>query len=316
MTSMARRVRTNPVGAIRAGCRRDPEMYTSTEDARSDLMLAGAVFLFGGIIFQIVLRIIPLGQVPVLGELLLIAQPVITTALVPFLLIRYRQEPWSMYGLGGGVQGLAPGVALALPIVAATLIVPVVLGASPLAALPVTVTGGSEAVALVARLLQFASLAFFAIYGTVKARDAFRGEYKTVRDGALEVLRILGIVVAAGAALTLLTVLGQIDVRGLLAFLLPAAGVGGTVWLMWRSLSGPSSTVRPVLVAPTVIFGLAAFRIQLQPGALAETVYQAGLLACVGLVVGLLSEQRRSGWPAIGLALTIAALSTFGRIIR
>jgi hypothetical protein len=67
-----------------------------------------------------------------------------------------------------------------------------------------------------------------------------------------------------------------------------------------------------VLVTPTVIFGLAAFRLRLDPGALVEAAYQAGLLAAVGLVVGLLQETRRSAWPAVGLCLVVAALSGAG----
>ncbi len=69
-------------------------MYTSTEDARSDLFLSGAVFLFGGIIVQAVLRIIPLDRIPGLGAVLAVVLPLVTTVLVPYLLIRYRKEPW------------------------------------------------------------------------------------------------------------------------------------------------------------------------------------------------------------------------------
>src|SRR5690606_28121006 len=78
-------------------------MFTSTEDARSDLFLSGAVYVFGPTVIAILVNVFGLSNVPAALIVLSLVQPVVTTALVPFLLMRYRSESFGQYGYGAGL---------------------------------------------------------------------------------------------------------------------------------------------------------------------------------------------------------------------
>lgn len=293
-------------------------MYTSTEDARSDLFLAGAVFVFGGLIVQILLNIVPLGRVPFVAPALAILLPLATTVLVPFLLIRYRREPWSMYGL----DGFAPsefgfGLLLGAPLVVATLAAAVVAGLSPLGVLPLTGIVGLTGVDPFARLAQWLGYGLLAVYGTVKARDAFRGEHARLADGARQIGKILGIAVAAAVVLLMLSLAARGVLAGSLGlavgFLLMPLGVATAFLLAVSQVPAPTATSRPTLVTPAVLLGLGAFHLTFDAVGIVSTIYLTGLLALLGVVIGVVMESRRSAWAAVGLALVVATLTNLAQ---
>lgn len=297
-------------------------MYTSTEDARSDLFLAGAVFLFGGIILRVLLNLVPLERIPFVAPLLAIVLPLVTTVLVPFLLIRYRGEPWSMYGLGSfSASAFGYGALLGLPVVVAGLVAALATGVSPTSAVPLAGVAGPT-VAVLARVSQWLGFALLAVYGTVKARDAFRGEAQTLAEGARQIAKILGVAVLAAVVLLLLS----LAARGVLLGSLEAAvgvvlmplGVATALVVVLGQLPASSVTTRPTLVTPAVLLGLAGFHISFDAVAFVTAVYLGGVLALLGLLVGLLQEWRRSAWAGIGLLLVIALLSNFaqGAVLR
>lgn len=294
-------------------------MYTSTEDARSDLFLSGAVFLFGGVIVRALLGIVPLERIPGLDAVLAVLLPLVTTILVPFLLIRYRNEPWSMYGL----SGMAPstfgfGVLLALPLVVAGLAVALAAGASAAAAVPLLglAESGIRVEELLARIARWLGYALLAVYGTVKARDAFSGTHQAMAAVARQIAMVLGIAVGVAALLLLVSMATQGTLSGDLALaaervLLPLA-VATAVMIARARTAGAGATTRPTLLTPAVLLGLAAIRgIGFDAVSFVTTVYTVGLLALLGLVIGLLQESRRATWGAVGLGLTIAALTPF-----
>lgn len=298
-------------------------MYTSTEDARSDLFLAGAVFLFGGIILRVLLNIIPLERIPLVAPLLAIILPLVTTVLVPFLLIRYRREPWSMYGLAGfSPSAFGYGALLGLPVVVAGLIGALAAGVSPASAVPLAGIAGFAGVELLSRVAQWLGFALLAVYGTVKARDAFRGEAQLLADGARQVGTILGLAVAAAVVLLLLSfaargvLLGNLEVA--VGIVLVPLGVATAFVLVLAQSRGAGTTTRPSLVTPAVLLGLAGFHISFDAVAFVAAVYLGGILALVGLLIGVLQEWRRSAWAAIGFMLVIAVLSNFaeGAVLR
>lgn len=287
------------------------------EDARSDLLLAGVVFVIGGVIVDLILDVIPLGRIPGVSPVLQIGLPLLTTVVVPYLLMRYRGEPWAMYGLASSSIGaLGTGALLAVPVVIASALVTASQGGGVLQALPLAALGGGELVGLLRRIAQLGGLALLGVYVTVKARDAFRGVPRPLHTVVIEVGRILGIIAAVAGGLLLIRLLVEGAVFGAVAVILPALGAAGMVGLAMRELPRAGATSRPVLVTPTVIFGLAGFFIQFDVVGFVAIVYQAALLATVGLTVGLLQETRRSGFAALGLALVIAVLSTFGQVLR
>lgn len=298
-------------------------MYTNTEDARSDLFLAGAVFLFGGIILRVLLNIVPLGRIPFVAPLLAIVLPLVTTVLVPFLLIRYRGEPWSMYGLGSfSPTAFGYGALLGVPMVVAGLMGALAAGLPPASAVPVAGITGTGGLDVLVRTAQWLGFALLAVYGTVKARDAFRGDAQPLDQGARAIAKILGLAVVAAVILLLLS----LGARGVLLGNLEAAvgiilmplGVATALVVVLGQIRGAGSTTRPTLITPAVLLGLAGFQISFNAVAFVTAVYLGGLLALLGLLVGILQEWRRSAWAAIGLMLVIAVLSNFaqGAVLR
>lgn len=280
-------------------------MYTDPEEARSDLLLAGAVYLFGPILLGLLGF---LTAVPVLGPVLVIAQPLLTTVVVPILMIRYRKERWADYGLAGARgPGIQLGLLLAAPMVVAVVVAALVQGGRPPeATLPALVFGGSW-VDAAANLARWIGLTGLALYVTVKARDAFRSELYGVRTGILEVGRVLGIVGAIAALLLVVSTRLQLP----LSLLLVPLGAAAAVALLYRSIRGPGSTTRMTLVAPTVLLALAPFNpfalFSNAQGFVAST-YIAVYVGAIGLLVAGSLEGRRTGWAAVGLGVTLGLL--------
>jgi hypothetical protein len=278
-------------------------MYTSPDEARSDLFLAGAVYLFGPVILQVLLQIVPLTRIGIVDTVLGVVQPLLFTLVVPVLLIRYRRESLAMYGLGPGSRGLLVGVLVAAPVALAVLatavlggrlLVPPTLTADPLLAL----------LRALPRLASWFGLAGLAVYGTVKARDAFRSDVRPIRAVTLEIGRILAII-AGVATLLLFAVLGLH-----LELLLVPAGAAGVVYAALRAQRGPSGGAsRATLLTPAVLLAIGPFT--LFAGALdfVFSVWLASIVAAIGLALGILQETRRSALPAIGLAVTVALLT-------
>jgi len=276
-------------------------MSTDPEEARSDLLLSGAVYVFGPILFN-ALRF--LEAVPVLGAVLDVIRPLVLTILVPVLLARYRGEGPSRYGLSGRARPTAGlGLLLALPIVAAALAGPALAGRLPSGILPAVALNGS-AVDAAANLATWVGLTGLALYATVKARDAFRSPLYGVRAGVLEVGRVLGI--AGGSAVLLLLVAAR--GAGALDALFPVLGVALAVVLLHRAVRGPGSTTRMTLVAPVLLLALAPLNplaALFAPDQFLVGVYVAALIGAVGLLVAGSLEGRRSGWPAVALGVAL-----------
>lgn len=290
-------------------------MYTSTEEARSDLFLSGAVYVIGPAVFQILRDLLRLDLIPGVSQLLALVIPVATTALVPYLLMRYRNESFGQYGYGAGLPpNFGVGLLLALPIVVASVLTGVIAVGDPLAGLGIVALRDGDALAFVARVLTWVGLGFLAVYATVKARDAFRSDYRTVREETITLGRVLGMVAAAAVSIALLfTPPGAGGFAGGQLFavivLLPV-GVAVAVLLVMQTLRGPSATSRATMLTPVVLLALGPFQLAFNVSELALTVRLAVAYAGVGLIVAALQESRRSAVAALGLTLAIALLST------
>jgi hypothetical protein len=282
--------------------------YTSPEDARSDLFLSAAVYLFGPLIVGLVLQLVPLGQIPGVAAVLSIALPIVFTALVPYLLIRYRKE--SLRDYLQGTAGVTLGLWLAVPILVAAGLVLLLQGDTLQLALPVARVTRLDGAFLVAQeLVQWAGLAALAWYATIKAQDAFRLQPQTIQEATAEIGRILAIVAVVSILLLSLTPAGS----GLFARTLTLAcaplGIAGAVVLALRRLRSPSSTSRSVLLTPTVLLALGVFQLTLDPRRLVPSLYLAALFGGVGLLIGLIHESRKSFYAVLALAAVVALLS-------
>jgi hypothetical protein len=291
-------------------------MFTSTEDARSDLFLSGAVYVIGPAVFDILRSLVPVDRIPGVTILLGLLIPVATTALVPYLLMRYRNEAFGQYGYGAGLPpNFGVGLLLALPLITASMLTGLVVGGNPLNGLGLVAVPGGEALTLIARLLSWVGLGFLAVYATVKARDAFRSDYRTVRDETIGLGRILAVVAAVAISVALLFTApgtgglgGGAQVFALLG-LLPL-GVAASVALVLWLIRGPSATSRATMVTPVVIMALGPLQLSFNLQTLALTVRQAVVYAGIGLVIAALQESRRSAVATLGLTLAIALLTT------
>lgn len=291
-------------------------MYTTAEDARSDLFLSGAVFVIGPTVIDIVLGLVPLTAIPGVAIVLALLVPFATTALVPLLLMRYRSETFGQYGYGAGLPPhFGIGVLLGAPIAVASVLGAALAGnalsGSTLGQVIGTGASPTALLELVIQLIRWVGIGFLAVYATVKAREAFRSDYRTVRDDTLWLGRILAAVAAVAVSLAFLLLPSQGAGRGLLmALLLLPLGVAGSVVLLLRTLRGPSATSRATMLTPVVLLALGAFDLSFSGTGLAIGVWQATIYAGVGLLIAALQESRRSGLASLGLTLTIALFTT------
>jgi hypothetical protein len=290
-------------------------MYTSTEDARSDLFLSGAVYVIGPALIEILRELLRLDQIPGMTVALAILVPIATTVLVPVLLMRYRHESIGQYGYGAGLPpNFGIGMLLAAPIVVAG-VVGAVLAGDPLSGLGIgdvirTQAAPDALLAFLVRLLSWLGLGFLAVYATVKARDAFRSDFRTVRDDTIWLGKILAAVAAVAVSIAFLLMLpGQAAGLGVITLLLLPLGVAGSVALLLRTLRGPSATSRATMLTPVILLALGPFQLSFSGTALALSVWYAAMYAGVGLVIAALQESRRSALACLGLTLTIAVLS-------
>ncbi len=287
-----------------------PRMYTTPDEARTDLYLAGAVYLFGDLILRIVLGLVPLDRIRFVGPVIVALLPLVTTILVPYLLIRYRKERLADYGLTKPSPLFLRGLLIGVPLVVAALVTGWLAGAGPGGGLPIFGVVQGALLLFVRRITFVFGLVLLCVYATVKARDAFRSDPRYLPTGVLEIGRILAVVSAVTSALLILsTVLGgqSLVVRSTL-LLFPLA-VAGSAYLAYRELAGRQLTSRAILLTPTVILALGAFAFRLDAFEFTYGLWRAAYLAGIGLIVGALVESQRSAWGALGLATLVALLT-------
>lgn len=295
-------------------------MNGNPDDARSDMLLAAAAYLFGPLFVGLFLQFVPLLRVPVLGEVLIVTLPLVFTVLVPFLLIRYRDESPRDYGFGDGPDSSALlGLLAGLPIVAAGLLVGLVRHQDLVAGLPMfpgdgLLALGSSSPVLVTleRVTRWVGLLLLALYVSTKARDAFR----SAPADTAHVVRKVGLVIGVGAAVTtvllFLSMLGDLDLGRTVAVLLGPVAVAASVFVVTARVGLRGSLVMPVVVAPVVLLAVGPFRFTLQTITFLNGLYGAALFAGIGLAVALLVDRTRRALGVVMLGLVIATLTTLG----
>ncbi len=86
--------------------------------------------------------------------------------------------------------------------------------------------------------------------------------------------------------------------------------MAAAVYLSTQRLRGNTLTKRSTLLAPVVLFAIGPFALSLNALSFIAGLWQAALLAGVGLIVGALLEARGSPLGPLALGLTLALTTT------
>lgn len=287
-------------------------MYISPEDARSDVILAAATTVFGGLLVRLLTGLPGYPGSGIIVALLDAVWVFALTGLVPLLLARYRGDGIAAFGLDRSRASWRSGLLIAVPIAVVGVLTTATVGQMPYAALlgrfarvvsgPGVGLGGLlvEAAALVS--LSVGSL-FLVGFLTTRGRDAFRSTDVSLT----ELVRTFGMGAAlvALAAGTFRLIGGGSFLATLLGVLLPVLGLAAMVLLTDRLVASAMHTARTAVVTPVVV--VAAIHVfaagGLLRGGLFTGMYAAALGAGVATVMAVLLESRWRAWAVVPIAV-------------
>lgn len=297
-------------------------MWMEADDAKSDVILAGATAVLGVAVVAFLAQLPFYPHGGFLGVLLQLFWLFALTGLVPLLLTRYRRLGAESYGFDAGREGLSSGLLLALPIVIAGILrglparrpleavlgrfaafVPgdPAIGESPASAASVVLDGF---VALVLVLILVAGSLLLYPFLAVRGRHAFRGDDVT----ATEAIRTFGIV-SVGAALVfglLRSIASDLSAVGVLV---NALALLALVLLGDRLVPARATTPRPAVLTPVVVAFLAHLLPALR-GDLLLGLYAGALAAGIVAVVASVIEGRAFAWAVIPPVVAMAVYPT------
>jgi hypothetical protein len=293
-------------------------VYVTSEDARSDVILAGATTLFGGFAVGLLARLPFYPRSGLLPVILGVVWVFVLTGLVPLLLARYRGDGIAAFGLDAPRSGWTVGVLLAVPVVVLGVLRQLVFADSVSAALlgrmggasfssPLLGDGGAAllglGVVLQAALFVATTLGTLLLvcFLTARGRTAFRSPevsttelLRTFAMGATAVALVLGVLRSIGAA-PLLPVLLHVAALAVLVLLADRQ-------VQPRELAARSAVLTPVVfvvVSHVFAFG-GLFR-----GDLLAGLYTGALGAATAAVVAVLLEGRRLAWAVVPLMVAL-----------
>lgn len=280
-------------------------MYLSTEDARSDVILAGAMTVFGDLLLGLVLSAPFVPSRGIALAVVYLAAAFALSGLVPLLLARYRDDVPAAFGLDRGAIPWTAAAALAAPAVVVGIVRGYLVTADPAAALlgragaagfgvPTVGAGSfdvvSVATGIVEALVYTVGTVLLLGFLTVRGRDAWRSDDRS----ANELLRVVGLG-AAAAALVLGTVRTLTAGGSMLGVVLNVAAVLGVVLVADRAVPAGATVERGAVLTPVVL------------------VAAANILAAGGLFGGGLLGGLYLGALATSLTVAIAVTIAHGR---
>jgi len=289
-------------------------VYISPDDAKSDVILAGATVLFGGLVLAIVAQLPLYPRSGVLAAVLDLIWILALTAVVPWLLSRYRGDGLAAFGLDGDRSAIAGGIPLALPIIAAQVTSVVLLGGSLAQAVGgrlggVLGAGGALQAGgptfLVLQGARFVVLSLGAILLTsflaTRSREAFP---RSPEMSLTEMVRTFGM--GAAALAFLVGVLGTLgSLPAFLRMLVTVAALVAVLLLADRRVPSRVSVPRATIIAPAVIvllihiFASGGFL----GGGLINGLYPGALGAGIAIAVSALVQVRAVAWSIVPLLL-------------
>lgn len=293
-------------------------MYISSEDARSDFILAGAATLVGPLLVNLIAAIPGYPGGGDLGLALQLVWVLLVTAFVPWWLVRYRGLGLGGYGYPEDRTGLRTGLLVAAPVVVVGMLRTLGRGASlatmPLGRLwvgsPVVGDGPSAAQLSLSLLFVLAEVAVIFVgvtmlfpFLTVRARDGFRPTEIPLVEG----LRTFGMG-AVGVSLVLGLMYAFVPSVDLVAILLSVGGLAAVVLLADRLVTRSMRTTRATILAPAILTIL--MHVIGQRGGLLGALFTGVLAAGTVVVIATLVETRRHAWAVLPLALALVVYPT------
>jgi hypothetical protein len=280
-------------------------MWADTEESRSDFILAGAVAIFGPLLYFFVIQVFPVRRLGLVGALVEAILIFAIAGLVPLLLARYREQGAAAFGLDVPVrEGISAGLLVAAPAVAVGLLALFRrFGAEPLllvGELRLILAGPAAALVLLVQLAAiFVGALLLYTFLTAKARHGFaRNEIpqlealRTFGMGAAGVGVVLGLLVAAQGRIAL----SQLFLEGVALVVI--------VLLTDRLVASGATTTRATVLAPAIVALIV--RVELfGPTGFLFTLRQAVLGAGLVVVLVILLETRRYAWAAVPILAAV-----------
>lgn len=289
-------------------------MYLSPDDAKSDVILAAAVLLFGGLAYAIVVQL-PLYPRPggTLGITLDLVWLLLLSAAMPWWLSRYRGDGLRAFGLDGDRSAIPSGVLLALPVVIAQVMIGILDGrdlvGTLLGDLGRAITSpfpqdGFITFAIGARFVVVTIGASLVIsFLAVRSRDAFPRSPDT---SLTELVRTFGMG-AAGIALVIGLLRSLFGPFSAGFVLLNVGALIAVILIADRRLPSTVMVPRATIVAPAIIVMVihifasgGIFRGNLPAG-----IWAGAMGAGIAIVVGALVQLRGLAWSIVPLMLAV-----------
>ncbi len=282
-------------------------MYLSPDDAKSDVILAAAVLIFGGLARTIVAQLPLYPQQGVFALVFELAWIAVLTAAMPWWLSRYRGDGIRAFGLDGDRGALSGGLLLAAPIVVVSISAALINGRSITSALLGDLGGilGSQAPGMGLFAAAQVGYVILATLGAtlvvsflaIRSRDAFPRSPET---SLTELVRTFGLG-AVGVALVIGVLRSISPMFSIVSALLQVAGAAAIVLLADRKLPSRAAVPRATILAPAIIvlvvhifaFG-GLFR-----GDLAGGLYAGSLGAAVAVVISALVQLKGVAWAIV-----------------
>jgi hypothetical protein len=286
-------------------------VYLAPDDAKSDVILVGAVVVFGEAARGFVAGLPLYPQRGLAALVLALAWMVALTGLVPVLLARYRGDGAAAFGAGAGAGGAVAGLVLAVPVAGLGLVLAFTTPLGGSAALlgqwlRLSVTGiaGADAVLglLAWAILTVGTLLVVSFLG-VRGREGFPRSPET---SLTALVRSLG-VGAAGLAL-LLGLVRAVTGATSLAVAVTSAVAGAAVVLLADRLVPPGIVLpRAAVVAPVAVIAVATLFAAggLFRGDLLGALYLAAMATPTIVAVAALAQTRRGAWAALPLVAAV-----------
>lgn len=277
-------------------------MYLSPDDARSDVILAGATVLFGGVARAIAAQLPFYPRSGMVAATLDLAWILVLTGLVPLLLARHRGDGAAAFGLDGPRAALRAGLLVAAPVAVTEGVLSLLRGApSVLGRLTVVAVGRSTTTLVIVAaqivLLTLGATLLVAFLGH-RGRDAFP---RSPEMPLTALLRTFGMSAAAGAlVLGLARSVGRSTAP---LVLVTVVGLVAVLLLADRLIPHGTRVPRAAVLAPAlVVLATHVFATGgLLRGNLVDGLYLGSLAVGTTVAAAALTQVRRLGWAIVPL---------------